>query len=63
MRTIFRKTTKGATEIETRALRLPPRLRTALILVDGKRNDEELSAMILSEPTATLASLLSDGFI
>ena len=63
MRTIYRKTAKGVTEIETRALRLPPRLRSTLILVDGKRNDEELSAMILSEPAATLASLLNDGFI
>ena len=63
MRTIYRKTAKGVTEIETRALRLPPRLRSALILVDGKRNDEELSAMILSEPAATLVGLLNDGFI
>lgn len=63
MRTIYRKTAKGVTEIETRALRLPPRLRSTLILVDGKRTDEELSAMILSEPAATLGSLLNDGFI
>jgi hypothetical protein len=63
MRTIYRKTPKGITEIETRALRLAPRLRSALILVDGKRSDDELSAMILSEPAATLAGLLEGGFI
>lgn len=63
MRTIYRKTAKGIAEIETRALRLAPRLRSALILVDGKRTSDDLSNLILNEPEATLASLLSDGFI
>ena len=63
MRTVYRKTAKGIAEIETRALRLAPRPRSALILVDGKKTDDELIRMILSEPRETLASLLADGFI
>ena len=63
MSTIYRKTAKGVAEIETRAHRLVPRLRSALILVDGKRTDDELTQLVLAEPAATLASLLADGFI
>jgi len=63
MSTIYRKTAKGMAEIETRAHRLVPRLRSALILVDGKKTDDELSRMILADPAGTLASLLADGFI
>ena len=42
MTKIFRKTDKGVDEIATRANRLVPRLRTALILVDGIRDEAEL---------------------
>lgn len=60
---IHRKTAKGLAEIETRAHRLPPRLRSALILVDGKRNDDELAKMVLQDPDGTLKALLDGGFI
>jgi len=60
---VYRKTKKGVTEIETRANKLVPRLRSALILVDGKRNDEDLRKLILAEPDATLKTLLDDGYI
>jgi hypothetical protein len=63
MATVYRKTDKGVAEIGTRANRLVPRLRSALILVDGKKTDDELSKLILTDPPATLASLLADGFI
>ncbi|MES2958660.1 MAG: hypothetical protein V4792_10750 [Pseudomonadota bacterium] len=63
MSTVYRKTAKGIAEIETRAHRLVPRLRSALILVDGRKTDEELTQMILADPAGTLASLLADGFI
>jgi len=63
MNTVYRKTAKGITEIETRAHRLVPRLRSALILVDGRKSDDELTQMILVDPAGTLASLLADGFI
>jgi hypothetical protein len=63
MSTIYRKTDKGQSEIDTRASRLVPRLRQALILVDGRRTDVELSKLILAEPEATLAALAQQGFI
>lgn len=63
MATIYRKTDKGQTEIETRLYRLPPRLRTALILVDGHRSDAELGKLIPGDPVASLQTLLADGFV
>lgn len=63
MSTVYRKSAKGQSEIETRAHRLPPRLRGALILVDGRRSDEELAKLIPAEPQATLVHLLTEGFI
>jgi hypothetical protein len=61
--TVYRKTDKGQTEIATRAYRLVPRLRSALILVDGKRSDEDLNKLILPPADGVLATLLGDGFI
>jgi hypothetical protein len=63
MATIYRKTAKGLAEIETRAARLPPRLRGALILVDGRRSDDEIRRLIPVEPEATLQALAAQGFI
>ena len=61
MATIYRKTDKGIDEIQTRAHRLPPRARNALILVDGQRSDEDLARLVQTEES--LAILLSGGFI
>ena len=63
MNTVYRKTAKGIAEIETRAHRLVPRLRGALILIDGRRSDDELAGMIANDPAGALASLFGDGFI
>ena len=63
MTTVYRKSSKGQQEIETRANRLAPRLRTALILVDGRRSDADLRALIQLEPEATLGALLEGGYI
>ena len=63
MTTVYRKSAKGQHEIETRANRLGPRLRTALILVDGRRSDLDLRALVQMEPDATLLALLEDGYI
>ena len=63
MSTVYRKTAKGQAEIDTRAHRLLPRLRQALILVDGRKPDTELEKLILADPKATLESLERDGFI
>lgn len=63
MPSIYRKTAKGQAEIETRAHKLPPRLRTALIMVDGKRSELELRPLLLQAPEETLAALVTQGFI
>lgn len=63
MATIYHKTTKGQIEIESRRYRLLPRLRTALILVDGRRSDDDLAKLISGESVAALKTLLDDGFI
>ncbi len=63
MATIYRKTPKGHAEIESRALRLSPRMRSALILVDGRRTDDDLQRVILAQPAETLQSLLDLGLI
>jgi hypothetical protein len=63
MATIYRKTAKAQEEIDTRAHRLVPRLRTALILVDGRRSDDELRKMIMLQADETLGALLAQGFI
>ncbi len=63
MATVYRKTDKGVAEITTRAHRLAPRYRSALILVDGKKTDEDLHKLILGEPEQTLTGLLAEGFI
>ncbi len=63
MTTVYRKSAKGQHEIETRADRLGPRLRTALILVDGRRSDTDLRALIQLDADATLLALLEGGYI
>lgn len=62
MATIYAKTAEGQREIETRARRLTPRARSALILVDGKRSDAEL-AKLVQQPAETLQALLEAGLI
>jgi hypothetical protein len=63
MPVIYRKTEKGQAEIETRAYRLVPRMRSALIMVDGRRTDEELRKLIAAQPDECLGSLIAEGFI
>jgi hypothetical protein len=60
---IFRKTAKGISEIETRAHRLPPRLRSTLILVNGKRDSADLKLLISQQGEETLQALVDQGFI
>lgn len=63
MAIIFRKTAKGVDEIQTRAHRLAPRSRNALILVDGQRSDEDLGRLIQLQAAETLQALAAGGFI
>jgi hypothetical protein len=46
MDTIYRKTERGVLEMATREQRLATRLRSALILIDGKRVLRELQALL-----------------
>ena len=60
---VLRKTAKGQIEIETRVDRLPPRLRTALILVDGRRDSQALAALCPGDAKEALATLLERGYV
>jgi hypothetical protein len=63
MGTIYCKTAEGQAEIETRVRKLSPRLRSALIMVDGKRTDEDLSKLLPQQADETLQALLDQGLI
>ena len=60
---IFRKTAKGLAEVESRAHRLAPRLRGMLILVDGKRDSDDLDRFVTQDAIQTLAALAEQGLI
>ena len=62
MPTIYRKSAKGLAEIETRVYRLAPKLRSVLIMVDGKRSDDELAQMV-PQAAEAVAALVEEGFI
>ena len=63
MSLVYRKTDKGVSEIETRANRLAPRLRTTLIMVDGHRTDDDVRQLVQAESDAVLTTLLEQGYI
>ncbi len=63
MTTLYRKTAKGLDEIQTRAHRLPPQLRGALILVDGQCGVDDLAKLVPGDVAGALQRLLDAGFI
>lgn len=64
MGVVFTKTPKGHAEITSKSGGLTPRVRRALIFVDGKRSVEELRSMLLSDDLQhTLGALEEDGYI
>lgn len=63
MAIIFRKTAKGLAEIATRSRRLAPRVRSTLILVDGKRDGDELKLLVALHTDDALQALAAQGFI
>jgi hypothetical protein len=63
MSTVYRKTAQGQQEIETRAHRLAPRLRSLLILIDGRRSRDALHALVPGDLDAALQALQRGGFI
>ena len=50
-------------EIETRATKLAPRFRSLLILVDGRRSDDELNGLVANAGEQGLQALAEGGFI
>jgi hypothetical protein len=61
---VFHKTQAGANEIATPAHALPPKLRRALIMVDGAKTVAELSAMFRpGEAAAILLELQAKGLV
>jgi len=62
---IYDKTDKGRNEIATRSQHLAPRLRTLLLLIDGRRSEQELLASVagLGLTDAALAELLAQQYI
>jgi hypothetical protein len=64
MGVVFAKTPKGQTEITAKTGGLTPRVRRALIFVDGKRTVDELRSMLTSDDLQhTLGMLEEDGYI
>lgn len=61
MHTIYRKTPLGVAEIESRAMKIPQRLRSLLIMIDGKRTAASLAAMAQAEQC--IAELHAQGLI
>lgn len=62
---ILDKTDKGREEIATRKYQLAPRLRTLLLLVDGKQRTDALLAKVvgLGLSEENIAALIENGFI
>lgn len=62
---VHAKTAAGRQEIEDRARRLPPALRSLLLMVDGQRDDTELTGLLpgLRAPADALAQLSALGLI
>jgi hypothetical protein len=65
MNTIYAKTKKGMDEIILRKPSIDLGLNSVLVLVDGRRNTDELNALILraKAPADSLQMLLHGGFI
>ena len=62
---VFKKSAQGAEAIATRQAGLTPKLRSALIMVDGKRSFGDLAPMVsvLGDPEVLRTELESAGFI
>lgn len=63
--TVLVKTARGTEEIRTRALGLSQRIRTLLILIDGRKPVAELQRLLPSLPEAAqvLEALVRGGFV
>ncbi len=63
--TLFGKTAAGREALTSRPARLVPRLRSLLIMVDGKRNLAEFEKLTgsLEQATQSLSELMSEGWV
>lgn len=60
---VFAKTASGQQEIQSRTLGLPPKVRSVLILVDGRRTGDELTAQTGTDSLPALEALLAHGCV
>jgi hypothetical protein len=62
---VYIKTSLGSAELQSRARRLPSRVRTMLIMVDGVQTLGQLqaAAQVLGAPEACMAFLIEQGLI
>jgi hypothetical protein len=62
---VYRKSAKGSEAIATRQHGLSPKLRSMLIMIDGKRSFDDLAKLsqMLGDTGQLLGQLLDDGFI
>jgi len=62
---VYRKTDLGMAEVKERRIKLTPRVRTMLILIDGTHNEEQLmeEAAGVGAPADFLEQLLAAGLI
>lgn len=65
LQAIYVKTAKGQEEVATRAFQLPSRVRTLLVMVDGKTSAEQLVAntAALGDSATFFTMLVEGGFV
>ena len=62
---VYRKTDLGVAEVKERHIKLNPRVRTMLILIDGTHTEEQLTeeAAAIGAPADFLDQLLAAGLV
>lgn len=66
MSTVYAKTPKGQSELESRAGGLKPKVRRVLIVIDGRRDLDEVTRLSASDEasaTEAIRQLLLEGYI
>lgn len=65
MESIYVKTAKGQDEVATRAYQLPSRVRSLLVMVDGKATGDQIveNTAVLGNSAAFFQMLVEEGFI
>lgn len=64
MSQIYSKTAKGQEEIKTRTGNINPRMRQALIFIDGKRSRDDLYGMLRGDDLdQQLKALVDEGYV